>query len=282
MLAFLTLMLCICFCGCDEKENNSDANIYRQTIEVVYQDSFEIEQSLLEGNANLVWKTQDESIAVFEDGKINGILPGETTITAFENEKVVAVYTVKVTTIPATAIVLSTNACELVQGKSLYLKYTLFPEKASNYGLVWKSANSGVATVNERGKVTAKRPGQTTITLSTPEGVIAICSVVVVMKPAYDRLSDDERAFVDATLKHIQQFKNPDSVVVKKVYKAGPGWWKTEIQAQNGFGGNSISDYSLYNSFGFSELEYDYVAHDSKYNLDLINEAINEKRQGNK
>ena len=73
---------------------------YRQTIEVAYQDSFAIEQAPFEGKTNIVWETKDESIAVFEDGKINGLLPGETDITALENGNVIAVYTVKVTTTP--------------------------------------------------------------------------------------------------------------------------------------------------------------------------------------
>ena len=249
---------------------------YRQTIEVAYQASFAIEQAPFEGKTNIVWETKDESIAVFEDGKINGLLPGETDITALENGNVIAVYTVKVTTIPVTTIVLSTNSCELVQGKSLRLSYILFPENASDYGLVWKSANSAVASVSESGKVTAKRPGQTTISLSTPEGVVATCSIEVVMKPAYDRLSSAEKEFVDTLLKNINQFKNPSSVVVKKISETG-GCWEVEIQAQNGFGGNGISGYTLY-SFGFVEKEYYYFSHDSKYDLDLINQAIDEKR----
>ena len=231
---------------------------YRQTIEVAYQDSFAIEQAPFEGKTNIVWETKDESIAVFEDGKINGLLPGETDITALENGNVIAVYTVKVTTIPVTTIVLSTNSCELVQGKSLIL----FPENASYYGLVCKSANSAFASVSESGKVTAKRPGQTTISLSTPEGVVATCSIEVVMKPAYDRLSSAEKKFVDTLLKNINQFKNPSSVVVKKISETG-GCWEVEIQAQNGFGGNGISGYTLY-SFGFVEKEYYYFSHDSK------------------
>ena len=182
-----------------------------------------------------------------------------------------------------TSIVLSTNSCELTEDETYKLEYTLFPEGVKDEGLVWKSANAAVAEVDQFGIIKALSAGQTTITLSTPEGVVATCAVTVNLKPAYDRLEQHEKAFVDTCLKHINQFKNPDSLVIKAI-EDNDGSWIVKYSAQNGFGGNTVSIKYLSEDSGFWDWEdlglslNMTITPDDSFDIDLINQAINEKR----
>ena len=164
-------------------------------------------------------------------------------------------------------------------------EYTLFPEDASDVGLSWKSADEAVATVDASGVVTGIAPGQTTISISTEDGVIDTCSVTVKQKPAYERLSKKEKAFVDLAMKHLDAFKNPDSVIIKEIQEATlDNTWTVKVSAQNGFGGNTTTVYMLDDNFGFwnwgsFDIDVDLnITPDETYDIQLINDAIDELR----
>ena len=150
-----------------------------EDIEIVYGESYTVSNESLSSKSGLVWTSSDEKVAKVSDAVITSGEPGESEVTVTHKDNVVAKYHVKVVTIPVTSIVLSTNTCEIVDGESYSLSYTLFPSNASDYGLDWRSANDSVATVDQNGTITAIAPGQTTISIANPEGFIATCSVTV-------------------------------------------------------------------------------------------------------
>ena len=84
---------------------------------------------------------------------------------------------------------------------------------------------------------------------------------------------------MDCVLKNIDQFHNPNSVIIKAVEKDGNSW-KVSVSAQNGFGGNSTTVYYLSPSLGFwdwDSLDIDIdISPDSSYNISLINQAISD------
>ena len=86
--------------------------------------------------------------------------------------------TVKKTTAP-TKVALNKTSATLVKGKSLTLKATLTPAKATTK-LSWSSSDTKVATVNQSGKVTAVKKGTATITVKTSNGKKATCKVTVI------------------------------------------------------------------------------------------------------
>ena len=263
LILCLAAVLALCACGAVE-----------ESVEVFYEIPYTLENEVFEKYDKVIWETEDAMIAQVKDGVVTGKEPGETVITASANDKVIATYHVTVRLKEVTGIVLSTNNVELTEGEETSLSYTLFPEDASDYGLSWLSADPSVATVDSKGKVTAVAPGQTSVTLSTKSGVIASATVIVNMKPAYDRLSDKERAFVDAMLSNITKFKKPDSVKVLAI-EFMSGTWYVKISATNGFGGSSSSTYWMMKD---TMVEWDVsIKHDSDYDLELINEAIKDK-----
>ena len=104
-----------------------------------------------------------------ENGKviIKALKTGETTIVAraMADETKKAVYTVKVTDIPApvteqtvkvTRVVIKGETKKVAPGKTLQLTATVLPEKA-NQDVIWESKNEKIATVDEKGLVTISK-----------------------------------------------------------------------------------------------------------------------------
>ena len=92
-----------------------------------------------------------------------------------------------------------------VENRTLYLEryeterivYSVSPDNATNHNVNFKSSNTSVATVDDRGYVYAKRSGNTTITLESEDGK-ATASVRVYVSDEYE--DDDE---YDSTLRSI-------------------------------------------------------------------------------
>lgn len=270
LLIALALISCLCSCG-----------TIRESIDITYGEQKVIENEQFSKYDNITWKSSDESVVSVSDGSIEALSPGVATVTASADENDIAEYNVSVSIIPIDSLVLSADACELAVGRYTKLNYTLYPDNASEYGLEWKSADESVATANQLGRVVAIKPGQTTVSISVFGRLLASCSVTVTEKAAYDRLKNSEKKFVDACLKHISAFKNPDSVIIKEISNRNT-YWLVEISAQNGFGGNSTNVYVLSNESGFDEAKgagiYVSFTDNFSYDIDLINRAIDERR----
>lgn len=257
----------------------------KEKIDLPYGEKYQVANEKLEKYQSLDWKSADTEIAEVQYGQITGVGAGTTLVTAEANGKKIAEITVRVTIVPITGIVLSSRACEITEEEKLKLEYTLFPDNSSDFGLSWKSADETVATVDASGVITGITPGQTTISISTEDGVIDTCSVTVKQKPAYERLSKKEKAFVDLAMKHLDAFKNPDSVIIKEVEEATlDNTWTVKVSAQNGFGGNNTTVYMLDDTFGFwnwgsFDVDLDLnITPDDSYDIELINDAIDELR----
>ena len=83
--------------------------------------------------------------------------------------------------VPAAGIRLTKTSAELDEGETLELFYKLEPSDATTQGVVWASDNTDVATVDEKGLVTAVKAGTATITVSVkgqPE-IKATCTITV-------------------------------------------------------------------------------------------------------
>lgn len=118
------------------------------------------------------------------------------------------------------SITLSKNAAELKEGESVTLSTVVAPENATeSYG--WKSADEGVATVDENGVVTAVAPGNTNILAVSESGKTAACSVTVAAPTAYELLDDAERELFDyMTGTMLKSFYNASAVRIRKIYNS--------------------------------------------------------------
>lgn len=125
----------------------------------------------------LVWKSSDESIATVDK---NGVVKAaedaagktvEITATAADQNKVTATCLVTITKkqgnkpsdtkkVAVKKIKLSATKKTVKAGKSLKIKATITPVKATNKKLTWKSSKKKYATVNSKGVVKAKKAGK--------------------------------------------------------------------------------------------------------------------------
>ena len=114
------------------------------------------------------WSTSDKKVAtVSSKGKVTAKKAGTATITAKVSNK-----TYKCKVIVKNPY-LNKKTVSLNKGKTLTLKLT--GATASKY----KSSNTKVATVNNKGKITAKAAGKTTITCTDSNGRTYKCTVTV-------------------------------------------------------------------------------------------------------
>lgn len=83
--------------------------------------------------------------------------------------------------IKVSKIALNKTGATLMKNETLDLKATVTPSNAANKAVTWKSSNTKVATVNSRGKITAKSPGTATITCTAKDGSgkKATCKITV-------------------------------------------------------------------------------------------------------
>ena len=82
--------------------------------------------------------------------------------------------------IPVQAISLDKTSLDLKVGGVGYLSAIITPSGAANKSVIWTTSNSGVATVDSAGKVTAISAGTAVITVATVESnKTASCNVIV-------------------------------------------------------------------------------------------------------
>ncbi|MGN0485030.1 MAG: Ig domain-containing protein [Lachnospiraceae bacterium] len=85
-------------------------------------------------------------------------------------------------TIAVKTIQLEKKSLQLDKGKTATLKVTITPKAAKNAKLVWKSSKPNVASVSQKGKITAKNAGNAKITV-TVKGTkkVASCTIKVLI-----------------------------------------------------------------------------------------------------
>jgi len=128
------------------------------------------------------WKSGNTAVLTVDSaGKITAKKAGTTTVTVTTHNGKKASCTVKVLAQP-TSVRLDKSSAKLGVGQSLTLKATLAPSGASA-AKSWKSSNSAVVSVSSAGKITGKKTGKATVTVTTANGKTASCAVTVAPAP---------------------------------------------------------------------------------------------------
>ena len=79
-------------------------------------------------------------------------------------------------------ITISGNTHTMNVGKTAYLSYHIHPSDATNKSVIWCSTNTKVADINSStGRIVAKAPGTTTVTVTTEQGNFVASSMVTVI-----------------------------------------------------------------------------------------------------
>lgn len=157
----------------------------------------------------VTWTSTSPGIAsVSSTGSVSGVSAGNTTITA-TIDGVPGAATVTVGPAPVGTVSVSPSTVTLNPGGTSTLSATVRDANGGaivNAQVSWTSSNSGVATVNSSGLVTAVVPGSATITASSG-GVSGSATVTVtspsvakiVITPSNPRVDEDEEIQLTAT-----------------------------------------------------------------------------------
>ena len=130
----------------------------------------------------VTWTSSEKGVATVKDGVVSAISPGTATITAKAGDVTATCkVTVQKRIIAVESIELNKAELSLVEGESETLKATVKPDDATDKTISWTSSNSSIAVVDNNGKVTAVKEGETTVTASAGERT-ASCKVVVQKK----------------------------------------------------------------------------------------------------
>lgn len=134
----------------------------------------------------LVFVSSNPRVAsVDQQGVVKGLIKGKATISVYTLDGYFkAVCEVVVENKRITSLRLDAPV-KLENGQKLQLKPVYGPKDATQIALVYTSSDPSIASVNNRGVVTAKVPGTVKITVSAAVGTAkAVCTLVVFEKPA--------------------------------------------------------------------------------------------------
>lgn len=123
-------------------------------------------------NKSVIWKSSNPKVAkVDSKGNVTTVSKGTCIITATSTVDSKVKATCKVTVVQkVVSVKLSAKSKTIKKGKSFTLKATVLPTNANIKSVTFTSTNKKVATVNSKGKVTAKKSGKTTIIVTTKDG----------------------------------------------------------------------------------------------------------------
>lgn len=130
----------------------------------------------------VTYTVEDGTVASVADGKVKGLKAGTTNITATAGT-LTTTFKVTVTDeeVPATSVSLNKTEISIEVDASETLTATVTPTDTTDVA-VWSSADETIATVDQTGKVTGVKEGETTITVKLNDTVSASCKVTVTKK----------------------------------------------------------------------------------------------------
>ena len=187
----------------------------------------------------VAWSSSDRSVVtVDKTGTVQGLKPGTATVTATaEGKSGTCTVTVKAKAVNVTEVTLDKTELTLTEGGTETLTATVRPDNADNRKVTWSSDKTEVATVDGAGRVTAVKPGEAVVTVTTEDGgKTATCKVTVkakavgVTEVTLDRteltLTEGETGTLTATVR-------PDNADNRKVTWSSD---KTEVATVDGAG----------------------------------------------
>lgn len=175
---------------------NSQPVMYDHRLQLTVGETAEFTATVLPQKASIkdvTWTTSDPSVATVNNGHVEALSEGMTTISVRANQ---GGYTVKnyvmvkgSSTVHVTNLTLEPTEMTLYVGDEGFIKHTVTPQNATVKDVTWSSASPNIATV-EDGVVKAIAVGTTTITAKTIDGGIgkqnfkyATCKVTVKERP---------------------------------------------------------------------------------------------------
>lgn len=158
-------------------------------------------------NKKVTWKSSNTSVATVDSqGKITGIKPGSTTVTAVSNDGgyvSICKVTVEAISKKVTSIDIDKKELSISIGEKATIEATITPSYAENKNITWSSSNKNIAIVNN-GEITALSPGTTEIKAISEDGnKEAICKVTVTSPPieSISFINEEQTVYIESETK---------------------------------------------------------------------------------
>lgn len=127
----------------------------------------------------LTWMTGDPNVVEVDNGVVDAVGNGTTSImVSADGGKFTTACTVTVVT-NVTGVTMDEQMAFMNKGDTKQLTVTIAPADSNDPELLWESSNPSVATVDDKGNVTASAGGTTVITATSYNGISDSCNVVV-------------------------------------------------------------------------------------------------------
>ena len=153
--------------ACGKSEDVVRVKLDKIDFELIVGESIEVTPIVTKGGvtteATLGYKSYDESVATYVDGKVTAVAPGETTIKVFDIDHPLA-YATATVVVKAAESLNATFSYEtsMFKGEEQMVKGELASDSIMSV-ISYKSANPDIATIDENGKVVAVGAGKATI-----------------------------------------------------------------------------------------------------------------------
>ena len=201
-ILLLALSLAFAAVACDKKEPDktepaqtedvkvTNVKLDKNTAKMIVGETMKLTATVYPQNARnkkVSWRSNYEKVAtVSSDGTVTALYPGRASIicTTEDGEKTdQCVVDVEAPVIAVTGVSFDVSEITVNEGDSFPLTPVFKPADATERTVTWKSDDTGIATVDDAGKVTAVKVGVTTVSCTTKEGgFVAKCTVRVIQK----------------------------------------------------------------------------------------------------
>lgn len=176
-------------------------------------------------NRTIKWSTSKATVVtVSQDGRVEAVGVGTAVVsaTSTDGSGITSICTVTVKAPLAESIVLNHVALELKEGETETLQASISPADALQ-DVEWSSSNPTVASVDENGKVSAYRAGNSVITAKTKDdsGLTASCDVVVEAESGVDVVGASGRPEVFVSGSEVIVAGVPEGEPVRVIAPAG-------------------------------------------------------------
>lgn len=175
----------------------TDISLNVNTLNLDVGNTYIVEATIKPSNATIKtveWSTTDPNVATVENGKITAVGAGSATITVttIDGKKTATcIVTVKEIIVEPTGVDLNKTDITLTVGETFQLIATVKPSNATNKSLTWSSSKSSYASVSDTGLITAKKAGNTVITVKTANGKKRTCAVTIIEPETTPELPPD-------------------------------------------------------------------------------------------
>lgn len=185
--SLLGVIIIICIVSCEKKEQEvpvTSVSIIQATAEMIIGETVQLSATVQPSNATdntITWTSSKQTVATVSNGKVTAVAEGFSTITASCGGKsATCLVTVSKGYVAVSSVALNKTEIVLEKDKTETLIATVNPSDATDQTVTWSSSASSVASVDNRGKVTAVAGGNAVITAKAGDKQ-ATCTVTVIV-----------------------------------------------------------------------------------------------------